>query len=493
MRFFLDWILPVALFLAFLSLTHFIVSLECCSPGWYSNGKKVSFPLGERVESPKEMVLTTEFESSGERLFLVLPRLGLSNLIVEFNGRRILQIGGDGKNVRMWTYTFSVPLDAEKGKNTVVLKTRLLYDYRMNWPPYISSDPWKAVLMSNLVFSEFPKAAFGMILLLGIFSMVLPSSFKRFGNVALGISLILMSFYLLDFAYFPLVLSDEAFLTMRKILYSLPYMAFGFFYIGVNEAIIGRRPGMVIPVILIGLGASILFLPFNVARSLTFALSPLALFTVTVLLIFILSERSVPSGPFLFLGLTVYHHTFSAAFNFPNPSLLSYGVVYASAAVWRHLYEEYKRLNLGLESERRRAFLDPLTSAYNRRFLEKGIFNADGTVVFVDLDDFKRYNDLHGHEAGDEILKRFTEVARESLRKSDIVVRFGGDEFVIILPECDEKRAYEITERFRRNFVARTGIDFSFGMARIGGRIWNAVRVADRRMYEMKRSKRSSD
>ncbi len=99
---------------------------------------------------------------------------------------------------------------------------------------------------------------------------------------------------------------------------------------------------------------------------------------------------------------------------------------------------------------------DPLTNAHNRRYFEESLAREFETatkhawplsVVFVDLDKFKQVNDGFGHQAGDAILLTVAELLRDTLRESDIVARYGGDEFVLLLPGLDAEQANRVGER----------------------------------------------
>ena len=104
------------------------------------------------------------------------------------------------------------------------------------------------------------------------------------------------------------------------------------------------------------------------------------------------------------------------------------------------------------------SIIDGLTGVYVRRYfmdrmaeeLKRSIkFNLPLSVLMLDIDHFKRYNDQLGHLAGDETLKKVAALIRTSLRKVDIVARYGGEEFVAVLPETLAVTAHEVAERIR--------------------------------------------
>ncbi len=102
---------------------------------------------------------------------------------------------------------------------------------------------------------------------------------------------------------------------------------------------------------------------------------------------------------------------------------------------------------------------DGLTQLYNHRFFQERIqeetkrsnrFRQKLSLLMIDVDDFKRVNDTHGHLVGDQMLRQIARVLCECLREVDIAARYGGDEFVIILPDTDLHEAIEVGERLRR-------------------------------------------
>lgn len=125
--------------------------------------------------------------------------------------------------------------------------------------------------------------------------------------------------------------------------------------------------------------------------------------------------------------------------------------------VTRSVYR-LKRANLELRNQNT---TDPLTGAYNRRFLENWLEQAPSTmqspayaVSVIDIDHFKQFNDLYGHEIGDLVLKETVETLQNNLRKKDILVRWGGEEFVLVMPMEDLSKLEETLERLRANVEA---------------------------------------
>lgn len=117
--------------------------------------------------------------------------------------------------------------------------------------------------------------------------------------------------------------------------------------------------------------------------------------------------------------------------------------------------EKYK---LAQEELQLQAHTDPLTHLYNRRFIDqyvdKHLLDEWNTgkqycVIMADLDRFKVINDSYGHQFGDEVLKLFAQILRDNVRKSDVVARFGGEEFLVLLPNCALEEACQIAEKVR--------------------------------------------
>jgi diguanylate cyclase (GGDEF)-like protein/PAS domain S-box-containing protein len=114
---------------------------------------------------------------------------------------------------------------------------------------------------------------------------------------------------------------------------------------------------------------------------------------------------------------------------------------------------------------------DALTGCLNRRYLDQidGDFKRDPTsrwgCIFVDIDHFKRYNDEHGHQAGDRVLVRMARFLMRHVRAEEAVVRVGGDEFVIVLTGADLARTKRVSERLKSSALKSAPVPFSLGWA----------------------------
>jgi len=154
---------------------------------------------------------------------------------------------------------------------------------------------------------------------------------------------------------------------------------------------------------------------------------------------------------------------------------------------------------------------DELTDIYNMRafssilqraFKQAVRYGHALSVVMIDSDNLKQINDTHGHESGNRLLQHLVRCIREQLRGSDVMARFGGDEFIVLLPETNSKGAVEMAERIRRaveisRFDIRTGdtnITVSLGVASYpvdGGNLDSILEKADKAMYRAKQRGRN--
>lgn len=162
-------------------------------------------------------------------------------------------------------------------------------------------------------------------------------------------------------------------------------------------------------------------------------------------------------------------------------------------------------------SLRQQSIIDPLTQLYNRRYMDEVLKRelarssrngAPLSVLVLDLDHFKRINDTFGHEAGDAILRKVALTLRENIRSGDVACRMGGEEMVVLLPECGVENAIKRAETLRLAIAANDvlhqgkpiGATASIGVASYpehGSSMQALVHAADLALYEAKHGGRN--
>jgi len=179
------------------------------------------------------------------------------------------------------------------------------------------------------------------------------------------------------------------------------------------------------------------------------------------MLIFFLIDRKTAN--FLSLGLIVatlliLYNSYGQTHAQPYPItmiLLAYIIVHSLA----FLYEANRDRNESLL--RKSSLIDFLTQSWNKRAFERDLFwfiqnstrkNIKFCLLLIDIDNFKRVNDNHGHQIGDMVLQEISEHIKKMLRNNDLLYRIGGDEFAAILPDTDQSGANILAERARESF-----------------------------------------
>jgi diguanylate cyclase (GGDEF)-like protein len=196
--------------------------------------------------------------------------------------------------------------------------------------------------------------------------------------------------------------------------------------------------------------------------------------------------------PQLFFGLTALVVLYSAHTMEQRKELC-----YARAEMVRQL--------LRAESMGTLMLVDPLTEIYNRRYLDKILLremsraDRSGTslaIMMIDLDDFKSVNTRFGHIEGDRVLRAAAELLNRVFRRSDIVIRYGGDEFLVVMPDTNEEQGAHAVTRLqeeaakwnRKDSKRQYSLGLSCGVAayRKGMETKGVIETADERMYVMK-------
>lgn len=209
----------------------------------------------------------------------------------------------------------------------------------------------------------------------------------------------------------------------------------------------------------------------------------------------------------LFIAFLIYVLTLFISLFALKIKMLFAGLIAFSASI---LHYHNKNL-VTIKKLTKEANPDCLTEVYNQRFfnntIKEEIFDNPEcknhfSILLIDLDDFKEINDTYGHIFGNTVLKETGRILMENTRKDDAVVRYGGDKFVILLPDTDEEKAIRIAKKIEEVFNGksiptpqkdRIRIKISIGVAvfpKDGTDLESLLKEADARMY-LKKTKKS--
>lgn len=191
--------------------------------------------------------------------------------------------------------------------------------------------------------------------------------------------------------------------------------------------------------------------------------------------------------------------------------LVTLVIVFTAQIVFQHLsfrklQGELAEQQIEAEVFRRLAMFDPLTGLYNRRFAEQRLKAEISRsqrrghpliVVLADLNDFKQINDTYGHQAGDTVLKEFAKRLNRATRGSDLAARWGGDEFMMLLADCEPDQLPTILARLEGFSAEVHGRELPVSLAigwkcyQAGDQVPDLIEAADRMLYANKGSGKS--
>ncbi len=216
--------------------------------------------------------------------------------------------------------------------------------------------------------------------------------------------------------------------------------------------------------------------------------------------------RSILAGPLVvekkIVGIARIEDKQPYIFDNDDLRLLDILVLIASLSLENaHLFSQVQELSI----------TDTLTGLFTHKFFQErlneeilraGRYRSSLGLLMIDIDYFKRFNDTHGHQVGDEILKILAKLIKKNLRLTDIVARYGGEEFVVLLLESGYQTSYEVAERVRR-IIAETPFSISLSPLKITVSIGVAsfpeeatttsqlLRLSDQRLYQAKSAGRN--
>ncbi|MCK5758800.1 MAG: diguanylate cyclase [Clostridiales bacterium] len=456
----------------------------------------------------------------GNSLHIIIFRLNAQAMAVYFNGE-LLDTYGDIENAHSHIYnslaSFTVSKDKIRDTNIISIKVNSLYMVGLEKNPIgiVNPDTSRYITESietrtqSLTLIGIGIFILGMLITI---MLIYLGDKKNMGLLYFLLSIVFLSIYSLDFMNFTQM--AFSFIVFKKIIIfslfacifflglsfskmfksksSWIFSTFLFFIISivvlfVNNIILFKRIyDILIPLISINFILWIVIAAKNLKEK-----DEAIIFLCSFINLLILS---LADG----VQLVIFGGTVSA-------SIVSHVLIFSFILVLL-LYLEINRRNITIENETRQhshfykqAISDHLTGVFNLKYTVDILASETSpyTLVMLDIDDFKNINDRFGHQGGDFMLKYLVKKMKDEFRDTDLIGRYGGDEFIVILRGCSEKNAFEIMNRFRMhiehdrlkygNSVMNTTISIGIAYCTIpNGDTNTIIKQADEALYRAK-------
>lgn len=455
--------------------------------GWYLGGTKTpDFQQGiYTVTMHADLPASLEDSANHEDYILVFPSVDGSALRVLFNGQFIGSQGDFAHgNSNIWYAAkfFPVPASLIGADNTITAEIKGVYEAGISHLPYLvqqSRSPF-ALAWLSFVTRGLVIILTGALIILGL--IILFMGFNMFpqknSRIILGIACFLTAFFLTDFMnlnYLPVSL-----LTFKKMVVIARHLAVIAFFTGFLR-LIKRDPdpfARVFIAIQVLCSAILLYPPSVHLLKQFYTFTYLTILPLPLYLLYFLFTKRSHGKEYGILLAGVIFAAFTAIRDVAIP-LINPGTIYFShygfmiliiSVAWFIVRDDIKHFQLFIQEKSRseqyrlESLHDPLTGAYNRSMLEhaKHDLPSDFSLILMDIDNLKEINDTYGHLSGDSALKNLVTRVQNLIRHDDLTIRYGGDEFLVILPQCPAERLESIVQNFTAEF-SRSKIHFHDG------------------------------
>lgn len=465
------------------------------------NTEEIELPYYQYPDKPglanfKTMFIMPEGDS------LVIPSISCYAYEVRINNILVAEVGDiDNPTANIWNYAHIFSLDKSilKDKNELSINAYLLDDVGMHIPPFIED---KDKILGRISFFNFINTDMHYIML-GIsitISLIMIAIFlytktdKRM-YLYLGISTILGSLYSFDCQYRLYSGDIITFLYTRKLLFASLYLSGVFLILGIEKYT--HKVLKIRKFVFLAIGIAIILVLFSedfvTLRSWINVLNVIMIISPLSALILLVKHKNPRlffSATFLTFILT--YTVIAVLFKTNTPYLFQFGIMIFSIGLGATLIFEFTNMYHEKIKLYDKSLLDQLTNAYNRNILEEIKIENGDMLILTDLDNFKYYNDTFGHSVGDLLLKEVVNIMKGYLRKSDFIIRLGGDEFLIILKDANDEIAESIINRIRKELlkgIENKKVDISFGIIKYESDFLSSFNKADKLLYQMKLEK----
>ncbi|WP_461205848.1 GGDEF domain-containing protein [Clostridium sp. DL1XJH146] len=419
---------------------------------------------------------------------------------VYFNEVMIYSQGDmDYPTANLWntSYLITIPEALKQKENSIEMKVYALHDVGfISIPSLVLKDDIHWVnLLQNIYTNFFNDICIGICIFLGIILLLFSKHnyTHKISYQLLAMAAFFYAIHSLDYSYRLFTGSLTSYFIFRKIIISSFVIALYLLIYGLNTYFYNVRLPKYVHILFI-----LSLMPIYAAQN-YICLNNIKIYYYIFALIgiiFLIIEvyvRRITQLQFSisFLSLTLIHNFILFIFNIAEPAFFNIGIFVLLIGITYSLIMEYSEIAQKNNFLSHKVITDSLTNAYNREFINSVQCTPGDIIMFIDLDNFKKYNDAYGHQAGDTLLISFTNYAKKLLQCEDYFIRYGGDEFIIIKKDATPETGSTITrelDEFAHSINEFGGI--SYGVFPYEQSIFNTMQEADKQMYQMKAGKK---
>jgi len=457
----------------------------------------ITLPYIQDIKSPGVYEFSTVFVMDDTYDSLSIRRMNGYAFQVELNGQRIYEIGEmDGSTANIWNYNFLIDLPQEylQDKNVLLIRAYGLHDIGFNVSPVLTqkSETLARNELLNFLGNGISFIIIGASWIMG-FVLILISRREQLSSYfsTIGLSMLFFSLYNFEYTYREYSGSLDTYLLIRKLLIFSILISVYLLIQGVLSMIYNIKIPKFIRILYLAWILPIFFSgDFYQLRRVTRLVDGLIVLLLFYLLYYLIRKpkRNIAFAT-TFLILTSFQTSFIFILDLPLTITLNFGVIVFMVSIALALITDISKVyrsNIELEYKATR---DKLTGANNREYLDRLQVAKGDTIAFIDIDNFKRYNDTYGHNAGDNILIYIVDSFKQVLDDQGAIIRYGGDEFVIHMPGIDKASAKKIIDNISLSFSRNYDfVGLSYGLEVIEDNLDQALVIADQHMYTMKDS-----
>lgn len=480
------------------------VLTEGWTVGKAKNSTLIQFPYYQEVEEMTTITIHNEINySQGDALMLTWFR---SQAIKVFVDDQLVFSQGNSNfpTANFWNNTFLIQLPEPKnGQNTLEIQlTSASYPFYIPVTPYIMPLEKAEIKVGliNFLYEDLLILSMGASFSIGIILIILSVMLKKgwSAEIYFGLASILGAIECIDYAHRITTGNLDSYFIFKKIMMISGYLAALAFVAGVEKYYRGKikiSKIMAVPTFI----SVVLMIQESSLVAFTNMLNFLNIILLADLLIaFVLITRGRKGSdwlivPAIWLIAGLMEMVVVQLLRLPWPFVMQYVLLMSTVMFGISVLIDFNRIFAEKEDLEKRIDLDILTTAYNRNVLEKAFPKEFDVLILMDLDNFKAYNDKYGHQKGDELLIEFAEIIKRNLRQNDKVVRYGGDEFLLLLSDVGIIDARHVAKRIRKQIeelASGDDLSVSYGIETIEQSLYSDLNKADRLMYAMKQAKR---